>query len=293
MNKIILIDDDEKFKEIFVIKALDQNIPLHVFYKNSFAGLKEMMPKYSRQVTSVVLDVKCLMTPDQAKEDEGFIGTALTYLDGVCPGFPRIILTGDDDSFANLPKYFRNELIFQKTPEGMDAAFEKLNFFSKNSEDLRIKNLYSDVFSLFERKYYSAIEEATLLNILNKIETQEFAKFGGIFRDIRALQEAVYKNISEKNKAVIPKSLFKSNGMLDFNKLMRHLNGNPPYSGQASTTPIYQNSAIYELADSLYWTTGKYIHSDPKEKYFVSNYTVKAMVFSLMEIFLWSESFLK
>ncbi|MDO9254913.1 MAG: hypothetical protein Q7U54_05305 [Bacteroidales bacterium] len=293
MNNVILIDDDLHFKDLFQVKAEEQVNPLRLIYRNSFDGLKEVMPKHLRQVIAVVLDVKCMMSEDQVKEDEGFIGTALTYLDTNCPGFPRIILTGDDESFTHLPKFFQNELIFQKTPTGLTDAFNQLNFFRENSIDIQIRNDHQIVFSLFKENYYLANDEVTLLNVLNKKEVSDFASFGGILRDIRALQETIYKTINKKSKAVVPDSVFKSNGMIDFNKLMRHLNGNPLSQGKPATSQIFQNSAIFNLSNSLYWTSGKYIHSDPAETYFISNYTIKAMSNSLMELFIWSEGYLK
>ena len=42
------------------------------------------------------------------------------------------------------------------------------------------------------------------------------------------MQETIYKTINKVNVAVVPNAMLKTNGMIEFNKLMKHLNGNPP-----------------------------------------------------------------
>lgn len=291
MNNIVLIDDDvEFFRNTFQIEA--QTRVFKVIHKTSLEGLKMVLPKYENAVSAVVLDIKCLITDDQVKEDAGFIGTALKYLDTHCPGFPRIILTGDDVSFGQFKSFNPDEIIFQKTPKGISDAFLKLQFYSENSEDLKIRRQNLEIFSLLSNNFPETTE-ATLLNVLKNLDETSFAKFGGMLRDIRALQEMIYKKINANNKSVVPDAMIQVNGMIKFNDLMKHLNGNPISAGKPATTTVYQNQAIFNIANSLYWTSGKYIHADPKETYLISNYSVKSMAFSLMELFLWSRQLIK
>jgi hypothetical protein len=290
MNNILLIDDDEKFKLAFQVTTQAKGLSL--IHKKSFAGLQEIMPKYHYAIAAVVLDIKCLMQDDQHKEDEGFIGAATKYLDVNFPGFPRIILTGDDDAFNGYKKFTSNEDVFQKTPDGIKGAVEKLIHLAENSQTLTLKRANLKVFELFETGLFNSTAEKTLIHILSNLEESNFAKYGGIFRDIRALQETIYKTINAKNKTVIPDIMFQPNGMVRFNQLMTHLSGYPDRNFKPTTT-VYQNSAVDNLANTVYWTCGKYIHADPKEIYLVSNYTLKSVAFAVMELFLWSKIFLK
>lgn len=292
MNNIVLIDDDvDFFRNTFQIEA--QTRSFKVIHKTSLEGLKAVLPKYEHSVSAVVLDIKCLITGDQVKEDAGFIGTALKYLDTHCPRFPRIILTGDDVSFGQFKSFNPDEIVFQKTPQGILDAFHKLQFYSDNSDDLRIRRQNLEIFSLLNGKKFPPTAEATLLNVLKNIDETSFPKFGGLLRDIRALQEIIYKTINSTNKLVVPDAMFQGNGMIKFNDLMKHLNGNPISVGKSPTTNVYQNQAIFNLSNSLYWASGKYIHADPKEAYLISNYSIKSMAYSLMELFLWSRPFIK
>ncbi|MHC8388341.1 hypothetical protein ACYZTM_09950 [Pseudomonas sp. MDT2-39-1] len=285
MYKVLLIDDDKDFKETFSMDA--QRFSIQTIYRNSLAGLQEVMPQHHNTIAAVVLDIKCLLTSDQPIENENFIGTAIKFLDTSYPNFPRIILTGDDDAFNNFKRFSGSEDVYLKTPQGLKDAIAKLNHFCKNSTSIKIIIDNPNVFNILKNPSYGAQTETTLINILKIQDETDITKFGGILRDIRSIQEVIYKAINQNNKTVVPDTYFKPNGMIEFNGLMRHLSGNP--AGQTPTTTQYQNSAVRNLADSLYWTCGKYIHADPKETYHISNYTIRAMTNSLLEIVLWSK----
>jgi hypothetical protein len=59
---------------------------------------------YAHKYAAVVLDIKCLLKDNQAKEDASFITAALKYLDSTIPRFPRFILTGDESEFDTLKR---------------------------------------------------------------------------------------------------------------------------------------------------------------------------------------------
>jgi ActR/RegA family two-component response regulator len=291
INHVLLIDDDLKFLETFQREA--QQKALRVTHKRSFDGLKQMMPAYQRSFAAIILDIKCLISDRQEKEDQGFIGTALTYLNSTCPGFPRLILTGDDAAFASFKSFNPGEEIFLKTPEGLSDVLSRLQYYSDNSVDLTIKRENAEVFKIFADGYLDSATEILMLDLIKAKGEVDFTKYGGILRNIRALQEMIYKTINVKNKLAVPDSMLQPNGMIKFNALMRHLNGTPATAGGPPTTKQFQNSAIFNMADCLYWTSGKYIHADPSEKYRISRYTVSSLTDALMEIFLWARPYLK
>lgn len=288
MSNILLIDDDSDFKESFKIEI--QNQGLNLIHRRSFEGLQEIMPKHHNAITAIVLDIKCLISDDQAIENENFILTALKYLDTNFPNFPRIILTGDDDAFNHFKKFSEEENIYQKTPQDLTVAIEKLKEYSANSETIKITLEHPELFKIIRTNGYNQHAESTLIEILNNLSECSFAKFGGIFRDIRALQETIYKTINTHNKTVIPDHFIRSNGMIDFNPLMSHLSGTPVKHKATST--IYQNPAVFNLADALYWICGQYIHAEPNETYYISNYTIKSAANNLFELILWSKQYL-
>jgi hypothetical protein len=289
MANILLIDDDDQFKTSFQMDTQSRGIKL--IHRKSLTGLQEVMSEHHKKITAIVLDIKCLITDSQPKESEDFIGAATKYLDENFPKFPRLILTGDDDAFDGYRKFFAFENIYKKTPDGITDALNKLDFFISNSDVLHIKRAHADVFALFDQGLYSGGDEASLVRVLKSLDEKDYSKFRGVMTNVRALQETVYKAINAKSKAVVPDSKFKSNGMIKFNDLMRHLDGHPDSSFKP-TTKVYHNQSISNMTKSLYWVCGSLVHADPSEKYFVSNYTVKSMIYSLLEVILWSKLYL-
>src|SRR5581483_1666916 len=133
--------------------------------------------------------------------------------------------------------------------------------------------------------------EQLLIEILTKgLEEKDYRQFKGILANVRSMQEAVYKSINLRNVVVVPNNMFRPNGMIKFNELMRHLCGGaiPPMHPNGR---VYQTSTIYHLANSLYWSCGEYIHEDPNRTYFISEYTIKSLINNLLELIIWAKQY--
>jgi hypothetical protein len=291
MNSILIIDDREDFVQAFVTKMSAKKIS--VATAKSFEGLQKQMPKIHHKIAVVILDIKCLINDNQEVENEDFIGTAITFLDQNYPKFPRIILTGDDESFTGFKRFNTNEEVFLKGKE--DELYERIKWYCDNSENLKIKREYSDIFEIFEQQLLDNAQEVQMLNILKKLNEKDFSKFGGIVRDIRAMQEAIYKKINQKNPTIIPNDKFKiSDGMIEFNSLMAHLNGNlDKNNNYIPTTVIYQNNLINHFANTIYRGCGKYVHTTTSTEYMISNYALKSLIYNLLELMIWAKQYLK
>lgn len=293
MNSILIIDDREDFVKEFVTKMSTKNVA--VATAKSFEGLQKQMPKIHHKIAVVILDIKCLISDNQEVENEDFIGTAITFLDQNYPKFPRIILTGDDESFNGFKRFYKNEEVFLKGKE--DELYERIKWYCDNSENLKIKRDYSDIFEIFEQALMEDAQEVQMLNILKNLNEKDSSKFGGILRDVRSIQEAIYKKINQKNKTVVPDDMFKLNGMIEWNKLMKHLIGKSSETNcikQRIPVPIsYKNQTIFNFADSLYWSCGEYIHENPNRTYMISRYALKSLIYNLLELLIWAKTYLK
>ena len=148
-KSLLLIDDKEDFKEDF--KTTAQRNGYNLAWGKSFEDLENKLPQLYNKIVAVVLDIKCLMRNDQEIENEDFIGSALTLLNTQYPDLPKVILTGDEEAFGGLSKYFRNVKIFRKDPDDIGKMFEAIEEFSSKHED-RIKT--ND-----EKTFYKIIEE--------------------------------------------------------------------------------------------------------------------------------------
>lgn len=294
MNGILIVDDREEFLNEF--KELAGGKGYQVKAVKSFDGLKKEMPKLHQKISVVILDIKCLLTDDQEMEDEAFISTALSYLDREYPKFPRMILTGDDSAFEGFLRFNNDEDVYLKTPEDLEKIFEKVKYYIDNSEDLKIRREYADVFQIFDKGLMDSAQEIQVLNILKLQNEKNQTKFKGIIADIRSVQEMIYKKINENNKDVVPDRMIRNN-MIKFNDLMHHLNGSPTNNrGDRVRIPVngsHQNSTIFNLSDSLYWSCGEYIHEEANRPYMISNMALKSLIFNLMELLIWSEQYLE
>lgn len=290
MNNILIVDDRQDYINDF--KTIAGTKGINVATAKSFEGLKGQMPKLYHKIAVVILDIKCLIHDSQEVENEDFIGTAITFLDQNYPKFPRIILTGDDESFSGFQRFNKNEEVFLKGNE--DALFEKIQWYCDNSENLKIKRTHPEIFEIFENGWMDSPQEIQILNILKNLDVKDSSKFGGILRDVRSMQEAIYKKINQKNPSIVPNDKFRmSDGMIDFNKLMTHLNGNQDKNNQyIPTTPVYQNSTINHFANGLYRSCGEYVHTVPAGSYMISQYALKSLIYNLLELLIWAKPYL-
>lgn len=288
-----MVDDDKDFIKTFNQRANKKGYEL--FEANSFEGLKRKIKEVEHKIGVIILDIKCLLRDDQTVEDKSFITQALKFLDTYYSGFPRVILTGDKHEFETLESYYAEESIFLKHPDGYEQLFEKIKFYCDNSENLKIKRTYPEVFEIFENGWMDSPQEIQILNILKNLDEKDSSKFGGILRDVRSMQEAIYKKINQKNPSIVPNDKFRiSDGMIDFNKLMTHLNGNQDKNNQyIPTTAIYQNNTINHFANGLYRSCGEYVHAVPAGNYMISQYALKALIYNLLELLIWAKPHLK
>jgi hypothetical protein len=293
MDSIIIVDDRQDYISDFKTFAGTKRIS--VATAKSFEGLKEQMPKLQHKIAVIILDIKCLIHDAQEVENEDFIGAAITFLDQTYPKFPRIILTGDDESFSGFKRFNKNEEIFLKGDE--DNLFQRIQWYCDNSENLKIKRTYPDIFQIFEEGLMDNIQEIQMLNILKSLDEKDTSKFKGILSDVRSMQEAIYKKINQKDKTIVPDNMFKYNGMIEWNKLMKHLIGKSSETNcvqqRIPASSSYKNQTVFNFADSLYWSCGEYIHTVPTGGYMISQYALKSLIYNLLELLIWAKPHLK
>lgn len=291
MNNIILIDDNNDFIRDFTNEAYAKGIT--VSSKNSLEGLKQLLPSLAHKYAAVVLDIKCLMTDAQAKEDSSFIGSALTYLNSTTPGFPRFILTGDESEFDALKRYHAEERMFIKKPDDQEKLLNELLFCVQNAESLRIKRENIEVFDAFERALLPASKEITVLNIIKRYDEKDPTNFKGIIGDIREIHEEIYKSLNNRNKTVVPDQFINGNGSPVFNtSLYKHLEGNLDRNNNYNpTTQPYQDSTIQNITKFIHTACSEYLHGTSKTGYPINRYTVKSLINGLMEFIIWSKQY--
>lgn len=289
-NSVILIDDNERFSENFKNEAFANNILIS--HKKSLDGLKDLLPKHSHKYAAIILDIKCLITDSQVKEDTSFIGAALSYLNTNCPKFPRFILTGDESEFEGVKRYFTDEKMFIKKPEDLVKLFKELNYCIQNAEHLQIKRENYSVFETFETGLLPFNKEVLALSIFKRYSSEDLSTVKGVIADIRELHEEVYKALNSRNKNIMPDNLVDGNGSPKFNALFHnHMLGNPDRLSHNPTSTVYQDSTINSATRFIQNACSEFIHSSSKIGYNISPYTVKSLINALMEIIVWSKNY--
>jgi hypothetical protein len=291
MNNIILVDDDSQFVTTFVNEAGAKNIT--VSPKSSLEGLKHLLPALAHKYAAVVLDIKCLITDNQSKENASFIGAALKYIDTTTPGFPRFILTGDDSEFNNLKRYYPDEKMYLKTPGDQVKLLSELDYCVKNAVSIKLKRENTAVFDTFDRGLLNPAKEATLLRVLKKYDETNSANFRGIIGDIRDIHEEIYKSINTRNKIVVPDIYINGNGSPKFSgAFYKHLEGNIDHNNNYTpTTTVFQDSTILSMTKFVHQACSEFLHGNSKINYSINPYAIKALSNSLMEMIIWSKQY--
>lgn len=132
---LLLIDDKEDFKESF--QTLAQRKGYKLAWGKSYEEMEAKLPGLYKKITAIVLDIKCLITNDQAIENEDFILKALLFLQAEYKDLPRVILTGDEKAL-DFSRFSKDVLVFRKDPEDIEKMFNTIEEFSANHE-YRIK----------------------------------------------------------------------------------------------------------------------------------------------------------
>ncbi|WP_431129895.1 RNA-binding domain-containing protein [Flagellimonas flava] len=138
-KSILLIDDEESFKEAF--KIISQKNGYRLAWGRSFEDLEDLLPRLVSKITAVVLDVKCLIKNNQEIEKPDFLGVAINHLNKYYSELPRIILTGDEKALDAFKILFNPETedIFTKSPGEIEKLFEKVNEHHESFETRFLK----------------------------------------------------------------------------------------------------------------------------------------------------------
>lgn len=292
MNNILLIDDHEKFAKTFQDQVASND--WNLLHRRSLEGLKKIMPELHRKLACVILDINCLHTDDQEIEDPDFIGDAITYLDQNFPHFPRVILTGDDKEYDGYKRYNKSESVYLKTPESIKKLLIEVENYIKNSDILRLKREYNSVFHVFDNGFLREEKEKELIEILLSVENTKNINLKDNIGKVRKFLEPIYKAINEKSSEYLPDEIF-TGDQVNLMDAELYLTGraikNRRYSKTYTPNGIILPGHLCWMLPMLRMSTSTAGNHDYKEK--VSENALKAVVFGLLELLIWFNTFMK
>jgi len=128
----LVVDDDIDFIEILALHAREKH-NIELLNVTNFEDMKLRIPDLINRISSIILDVRCMITADQEKEHENFLNTALGFLKQEYPDLPRIIFTGDSGLFSDISRFIKDEILLTKNTEDRDKLF---GIIIKNGNDI-------------------------------------------------------------------------------------------------------------------------------------------------------------
>ncbi|HSW61143.1 MAG TPA: hypothetical protein VLJ60_10105 [bacterium] len=285
---VLMVEDDKEFADNFIRQSSEHNIK--VTHVTNLQDMMETLKKIHRNIATVVLDVKCLKTPDQEIDNPDFIGAAISALDRNYPEVPRAIFTADSTSYDFLEEIMRHEKRFRKTPEGLTSLFSLIKENALNLKFLKIREKHKQVFKIFDDKMLGSHIDNQLIGLLDNMESDNTDVILNNLATIRRIQESVFQAINKSHKSIIPDYLLKDNRDVPFHVINKHLSGNKTRENDYKpTSEVFYDGVVESFSQMIYSVSSDNGAHNPYENpmYSPTKYTVQACVYSLLDFLLW------
>jgi len=275
---ILAIDDSPDYLRALTLEGRRHRCKL--LTAGSLEEGQDVIEEYGiRNVDGVVLDILCMQTRAQEVEDRSFLQAALDYFKKIAPDLPRVVVTGDTDTFDLFSDIFGAEVVMQKSGEHNSRLFETLRRAADKAPETRLRQTYADVFDVFDKGYLGYRIRAELLEtLLQQASTKDTAIRDNLAR-VRRVIEAIYIAMSKASVKWVPIDLFTIDGEhLALRPVLRHLQEKGFLDGLVRDFAY----CTYAVASD----NGSHTpYVDPE--YMPTHYTVQACVHMLLDLLLW------
>ena len=291
MKKYKVLWFDDEFEKLETIKddALINDILL-IGYNNATDGLIELESNLF-SYDAVIVDGKFYTSSantGDAVDDTAMVkvARALDKLEDK-KKIPWYILSGQLSFTKEINPYataYKNNKVYDKNKdEHFDELWAIIKLEADQQQDTQIRHENQDVFSIFSLGYLPKELEQQVLELIESPVPLTRVEIKAMLANIRSIHESCLLKLKEIK--VIPNSLEK------FSAIIKHLSGNKTKENKYQpTTKEYQNDAIENLNEWLYFTCGKYIHNLNDENYkgyMISRYAVESLRSGVLELLLW------
>lgn len=278
---ILWIDDQFDQQLAFIALAGDHGLKIFP-HKVSLEGINEY-EKNMQNYDAILLDAKVFNTSEnESPTTEGLMNSIFRLRELQHKKYtPYFVFTGQADLYSS--KDFEHMLpgisIYKKAIEN-EKLFDDLKKSIDRTPEAQLRIKHQQVFEIFSNNLLDQTTEALLIKVLKDSHKSGLEDIKGNLTILRSIQESLYNSL--KKNGIIPSHLTK------FNEIKKHLDGNPdPKNEHKPTGTVYQNSSVSILSNTLYWVSGQYIHNLENQNYIISQYSVKTLLNSLMELLLW------
>ncbi|OAB33132.1 hypothetical protein PMSD_15580 [Paenibacillus macquariensis subsp. defensor] len=284
----LLVDDDIDFANSLIREAKANGILIE--HRTNYKDMEIFLEKKSSFISTIILDIKCLKEPNQLIEHEDFLAVALKHLDSNYNWLPRAILTADPEGYSIASKWYSQEKLYKKTPDETKELFSKVQQNSLELINIRIRNKYLDIFSLYDQKYLSDEFENELLELIKNIESNDLVEIKNNLTTVRRIQEGIFQTLNRHEKTIVPDYCFKANKDMKFHDIHKHLTGRKTKeNGYLPTQTVYYSGiieigslAIYQIASDN-GAHNPYVNPD----YMPTKYTSQYALYALFDLLRW------
>lgn len=275
---ILAIDDSPDYLRALTLEGRRHHCKL--LSAGSLEEAQDVIEQHGiRSLDGVVLDILCMRTRAQEVEDRSFLQAALDYFKKSAPDLPRVVVTGDTDTFELFSDIFEAEVVMQKGGEQNARLFDTLRRAADKAPETRLRQAYADVFEVFDKGYLDYRIRAELLETLLHQESSKETAIRDNLARIRRVIEAIYIAMSKASVKWVPVDLFTIDGEhLALRPVLRHLQEKGFLDGLVRDFAY----CTYAVASDNGSHT-PYVDPD----YAPTRYTVQASVHMLLDLLLW------
>jgi len=284
----VLIVDDRK-EDFDLISNCFIKYKIECIYANSTEEMEDKLKYMYMQLTAIVLDIVGFQKKSQNIENSDFLSHTIGILNrsSLYQGIKIFIASGSPDDYDVIKKAFKDYEVFTKDNEQLETLAKKIKEVGLKKDETIIINRHDNLFEAIKK---CGLEEFSnsIIEILKDISQNNKQNITEHIATIRRIHERIYKSVNE---------MFNLSQKNNFSSINRILAGNRNYNNKAEiTTEYYYNDRLIEQANNTIHWVGSYHGSHDNKTLnvrdidtinFPTIYTLRTLVYSLMEIIFW------
>lgn len=293
--KVLLVDDNINDKLLEPLADQASNFAqCELIHVTTWDKALKLLDEDPYAFDGLIIDGKGQKSASAKSEDDSFLSTVLPALrdrsrDGFC--LPYVIYSGWAEE---LKRYYADEPIFWK---GKDQEEEMLLYLQNaiviNSEVYKCRQLYPNIFELFDLKMLYSKYERDMVDILNATYHNFTGNRSALIKTIRPIFENTFTKLREFDNSLIPDEYF-AKGKVEISKIVWHLSGSFQVDKQTgisgfSSKQILSTPSFY-LLKTLQDITSHFMHNTREVP---SDYLIRSCTNALIEYLLWYKQFVK
>ena len=293
--KVLFVDDNRDvnfFAPLADNASLSINCDLIPVY--TWEDAVRLLEESPYEYHGLILDGKGQKNEKSKSEDDSFLSLVLKSLhDRANKGFylPYVIYSGWADE---LRRYHEGEPIFWKGKNEERKMLDHLKEAISKSETYKCRQLYPDIFEVFDLNLLHSKYEPELVDIVNLTYNNFIGNSEVVFRCIRPILENTFYFLHEMDDKLVAPKYF-SKGSPNISGIIWYLSGSHKYNKDKEHMEFHSEKLIslplFYLVEMLQDVTSSTAmhHSDKKP----SEYLIRSCTNALIEYLLWYKQFAK